>query len=430
MFKSLFKNQLIKILSFNSVSVFLNFIAGFVSIKFIAHFLGAEGMAIIGNFKNFSTSVKTFSTLGFNNGITKLIAEHTNDKDKLSHIISTAFISRMIFSLIIGCLLILFSYRINLYVFENLDFRNVIILLALVVPFYSLNTFLISVLNGFKRFKKIITINIVSTTIGTFISLFLIWKHGLNGALISIASIESLIIIVSFSLIQRTDIPFKIKRKYFSIKLNKVLFNFSLMALTSALIIPNSHLYLRNLIKTTEGITQAEYWEAMNNISNYYMMMITSGLTLYYLPKLSETLETSKIKKELINYYKILLPVFLVIAFFTFTLRKVIVRILLNETFMPVTDFFYWQIIGDIIKVTSMSLGYLIVAKTMTYKYIFIEILFYVVYLISANFLIEIYQTEGVIMSYAIANFVSLIILLVIFRKLFTKNTNTVNEKY
>ena len=47
------KNQLIKIASLNSFSVLIRVISGFITSKLIAIFIGPEGLAFIGNFRDF-----------------------------------------------------------------------------------------------------------------------------------------------------------------------------------------------------------------------------------------------------------------------------------------------------------------------------------------------------------------------------------------
>ena len=82
-------NVLIKVASLNSASVATKIIAGFLTSKAIALFVGAEGMALIGNLRNFLSSVQTVSILGFYNGIVKYVAEFKENTIELSKTLST-----------------------------------------------------------------------------------------------------------------------------------------------------------------------------------------------------------------------------------------------------------------------------------------------------------------------------------------------------
>ena len=66
-------NVLVKVASLNSASVIIRIIAGFLTSKFIALFVGAEGLALIGNLRDFVKSVQSISILGLYNGVVKYL---------------------------------------------------------------------------------------------------------------------------------------------------------------------------------------------------------------------------------------------------------------------------------------------------------------------------------------------------------------------
>jgi PST family polysaccharide transporter len=425
MLKNFKKNQLFKVLSYNWIAVMVQFLSGFISIKFIAHFLGTEGMAFLGNFKNLNTTIKTFSTLGFDNGVTKLISEHIKDQKKIDEIISTTIISRVLVTLTLSIVLCLFA---NYFSYEIIKIENVeyvIYLLALLLPLYSINVLLIAILNGFQKFKSLISIKIITTLIGLLISVLLIWKQQMAGALIGVASVESLIIIVTIIIFKKTGIQIKVKISDFSKKEFKILMQFSLMTLATALIIPSSHFIIRNQISSSINLDSAGYWEAINRISSYYMVIVSSGFSMYYLPKLSSLKTDIEFKNELINYYKILVPIFIFIVMIIYLLKEQIVLIILNEEFLPVTNLFFWQILGDIFRILYLAFAYQILAKTMTKTYIFSEISYYILYVLFSYFLLKKFNLEGVVISYSIINFLTLLFMIVIFRKILFQKTTT-----
>jgi PST family polysaccharide transporter len=419
------KNKLVKVLSFNSISVIISFISGFISIKFIAHFLGAEGLAILGNFKNFTTSVKAFSTFGFNSGIVKLIAEHKENSEKINEISTTSFISRFILSILISFSLLIFSRFINEFIFVGNTFYNVIIIFAIFLPIYTINTFLISIINGFQKFKSLITIHIISNISGLLITLLLISKEMLFGALIATATVESFIIIISIYYFKKTTIQLKIKFKCFSKKTLNKLLTFSAMALVTAIVVPGSSFLLRSFIIDSEGLNKAGQWEALTRISSYYMMIVSSGLTMYYLPKLASLKTSLEFRKELKNYYKVIVPIFIIAASIVYIFKKQVILIVLNKEFLPISELFIWQIIGDIFKIFYLAFSYQILAKAMMKKYIVIEILYFILYILLGHYFINLFQVKGVVIAYTIINFLSFLAMIVIFRKIIFNNFKT-----
>jgi len=63
------------------------------------------------------------------------------------------------------------------------------------------------------------------------------------------------------------------------------------MAISSLLLTPLVQIGIRKHIIETLTIEQAGYWDALSKISNAYFGIITSSLSIYYLPKLSSLKE-------------------------------------------------------------------------------------------------------------------------------------------
>jgi PST family polysaccharide transporter len=63
----IFQNQLFKVTSLNSLSILVRIITGFISSKAIAYFVGPSGMALMGNLRNFTSTIENIGILGLQN---------------------------------------------------------------------------------------------------------------------------------------------------------------------------------------------------------------------------------------------------------------------------------------------------------------------------------------------------------------------------
>lgn len=413
------KNQLIKIASLNSVSVLVRVISGFITSKLIAIFIGPEGLAFIGNFRDFIKSGQAFTTLGINNGVVKYVAELKSNIKELSKIISTAFYLILFSVIIISLGVYINSESINNFIFtDQKDYINIIKLIAISFPFYAFKTFIFSILNGLSKFKKILTINIIAQIFGTITNTLLIWKFKLEGALLSVLLIEIILFIILllsasgvFSYLKL--ISFK-KISFFGFKKLGV---FSIMALFSATLLPLVTVYIRNYIILEIGEIHAGFWVAMQRISNYYLMFVTTLIALYILPKFSQINTPQAFRTEVYSFYKTIIPVFGLGLILIYILRKFIVNLIFSEEFEPVTELFFWQISGDFIKVLSLVISYQFLAKRMIWHYIIIESLAIFITYTSSIYLIDYYGLVGVVKAHFISYLIHFIILLFVFRK-------------
>ncbi len=146
-------------------------------------------------------------------------------------------------------------------------------------------------------------------------------------------------------------------------------------------------------------------------------MLITSSLATYYLPKLAVAKSNQETKNIFWSFYKHLLPLFIVGVIIIYFLRFFIIKTLFTVEFLPVTALFFWQLLGDVLKVASWILGFNLLAKKMTVAFIVTELFSLSITYFSSLYLVNIFGTEGVVMAHAFTYLVYLILLGMIFRR-------------
>ncbi len=417
--KKITQTNLFKITSLNSLSVVLKIGIGLITSKLLAVFVGPSGMALVGNFRNFSTSLESISTLGFQSGVVKYVAENKEDKKQLQKIISTTFISLLIISVFFSGFLYFLAGYWNSKIFGiNFDYPIVFKSMALALPWFAVSVFLLSLINGLGKFKKVILINVIGNFIGLVVSVLMIWHYKTLGALLSIVISPALLFFVTFYFINKEINFFKsIHFDFFDFRIIKNLSSYSLMALVSSVFGPLVFLSIRKNVIHVVGLEQAGFWEAITRISTYYMMFITTILSVYFLPKLATAKNNQETKKIFWSFYKNILPIFLFALLVIYFSRFFIIKFLFTNEFYPVTSLFFWQLIGDILKAASLILGFQFFAKRITVAFIISELFSLVVIYFSSDYLIKIFGIQGIVMAQAFDNLIYLVVLVFYFRK-------------
>lgn len=413
------RTPLFRVTSLNSLSVIIKIVIGLITSKVIANFIGAPGLALVGNFRNFTTASESIATLGFTNGIVKYVSQYSNDEVKFRKIVATSFLALSSFAILFGVILFLFAGYWNDMVFgANFNYKLVFQISAVAMPWYAISLLLTAVINGLDRFRDVIKINIYGNIIGLIITVVMIWQFQTLGALLSIVIAPALLFFVSFFYINK-EIRFAnhISFKHFDFSIIKKLSSYSLMAVVSAVFGPLVFLAIRKHLILVSGIESAGFWEAMSRISTYYLMFISTILSVYYLPKLAAATTNDQSRKIFYNYFKAIIPLFIIGLIIIYVLRSIIVQLLFNRDFEPVTELFFWQLIGDIFKASSMILGFQFFAARMTKAFIITELLSLLILYMSSIYLIDTIGVEGVVMAHALTYFVYLIVLIGYFRK-------------
>jgi len=411
--------DLVKVFSLTAIATLVKMLTAFVSIKIVASILGPSGIALTGQLNNFASIIMALASVGINQGVTKYISENKGSKQEVRKFIGTAFKMTLFSSLFCGINLIIFSKFFANKILNSEEYGYVFIVFGLVIIFYALNNLLLSVLNGFQQYKKFVTINIINSLIGLIFTVTLVYFWQLKGALISLISYQSTMFFITFWMLRRKYwIVFISFKEKLAKSVAKKYFHYTLMAITTAATVPVSQLFIRSYVISNISIVDAGYWEGMNKLSAMYLMVITSSLGVYFLPKLAELNTNVQLRKEIFKVYKIIMPILAIGLLSIYLLRYFVVSILFTEDFAPMSSLFAYQLIGDFFKIAAWLLAFNMIAKSMTKTYITTEILASLTFVVLALFFVNINGVIGITQAYMINYIIYLFAMLFIFKKL------------
>lgn len=411
------EHVLFKVANLNTATIITKIVAGILTSKAIAIFIGVEGMALIGNLRNFLGAIHSFSILGVYNGLVKSISEVKNDVLKLSQTLSTAYYLGFFSTLLIAFLSYYNAESINDFLFAtHYNYAYIIKIMALALPFYALNMFSFAIMNGFSKYKILLIINIIGQILGLSITLILIYQYNIDGAMIAAVIAPSLIFLITFiGFVNQRSLVSSVRISNVTLGVLKKFVPFATMALVTAIAIPMVSIVIRNYIIDEVGIKEAGHWEAMQRISDYYLMFINSLMTLYFLPRFSEIESKKEFRMEVFNFYKTAMPIFGMGLVIIYLLRSFLVPLMFSEAFKPTEDLFLWQLLGDFVKVLSIVIAYQFIAKKMFTHFIIIEVFLVIIMYLSSVYLIDIFGVKGAVMGHFVSYLMHYGIILLIF---------------
>lgn len=410
--------NLIKTSILSGFATIIKILIGFVLNKILAVYVGPSGVALLGQFSNYSGMLTTFGNGGINSGVTKYIAEYSGDSDKQQEFVSTSLSIAFYCSSLFGCINYIFAEKLSVYLFNSIEYVIIFRVFAVTLVFTSLNSTLLSILNGYKQIKLFITVGILNNLIALAMTYFLAVKYHVFGALLSVVLTQSIVCITTLLMVRRFQ---WFNFSFLKVNLDKIvvanLSKFTLMALTSACVVPVSQIMVRNYLAEHLSLDEAGYWQAVWKISEVYLMVITTSLSTYYLPRLSEITDKQELKKEIFRGYKILLPITIAMACGIYVLRDYIILILFTSKFIPIKELFLFQLVGDVLKITSWLLAFLMLAKAMTRVFIITEIIFGFSFVGFTYLFVNKYGLVGITYAHAVNYFLYLIVMCVVMWK-------------
>lgn len=415
--KKIIQQPLFKITSLNSIHILLKLIFGFITSKALALFVGANGMAYVGNFRAFLNVVENFSLLGIQNAIIKYVSEYQNDKTKLKSVLATFGLLLLVSSLSISLILIFGANYLSKQLFNHSEMYGFLFyVLAILFPLYVFSTYCISVVNGFQKYKNVIYIQIISSGIALLFSLFLIYYYSTFGALVSLVLAPVFVFFVCLfflkNIISISDV-FSFQNFDFSVVKN--VSEYVLMALVSGGIGSFVLLEIRTDIISITGLQNAGIYEGLQRISSYYLLFVSSIMTIYFYPKLAET--NSNNKDIVLYYLKTIIPLFTIGLVIIYFLRKLIIQVMFSSEFETMESLFLWQLLGDLLKAISLIFGTILIAKKQTKVFIITEIISLFILYFSSNWMLHTVGISGIVMAHTFTYFMYLLVLVIYFRK-------------
>ncbi|CDZ78811.1 O-antigen translocase [Legionella massiliensis] len=386
----------------NGIAVFVRILTLLGINKLLAIYVGPVGYAALGQFQNAITMITTFASGAINTGVTKYTAEYFEDETRQRAVWQTAGSIALLGSLLTALLIIVYRKILAGWFLNNEAYASVFLWFAVSLVFFVFNALLLAILNGKKEIGSYVCANIAGSLFALLITTILVLQSGLYGALVALAIFQSLAFFVSLFLCYRCP-WFKLVYLFgrFDRAIARKLLAYTLMAVSTAVCVPISHIFIRSHLGATLGWDAAGYWEAMWRLSAAYLMLVTTTLSVYYLPRISELKTTAELKKEILQGYKLILPLAICCGGLIYLLRDFVINLLFNKDFYAVRELFLGQVIGDILKIGSWILAFTMLGKAMTKAFILTEILFSASFYGLVVLMTDRYGLEGVSWAYA-----------------------------
>jgi len=370
------KSEFSVALSTSGISTVVKMLAGLVINKIISIKLGPSGLAMIGQFLNFSTLATNLANASYGQGVTKYVADVDCDKKK---VIATSNLFTIFISLIISIGIAAYANSLSVMLLNSEEYIYIFYVFSALLPLFALNSLLISIVNGFRDFKLLAVLKITNSIAGLIIAGALCWFFLLKGAFIAISINTSVVYLISIFIIikyKKFSQLFNFNHKDFDKKMLWKLLGFTVMSLVASQLKPVVLLYIRNYILNHSGKNDAGIWEGVIRLSDYYMLVITTALSSYFLPKLSSIKEASLLRNEIVHGLKKIVPLYILVAIVIYFTRKWIILLLFSDEFFQMSNLLLPQLVGDLFMTISYMIAYLMIAKAMIIKFIIIEVIF------------------------------------------------------
>jgi PST family polysaccharide transporter len=352
--------------------------SGLIVAKVVALEGGPAAVAMFGQFQNFLLVISSLAGTLLQTGLVKYAAEYREQSGILARILATVLRLAAGIALAGSIVLIAWHEQVTIWVMRQPDLAPLYLFAGVMLPMLVINGLALGFLNGMGHIRHYLVLNALTSLVNMLaVLLFILWA-GVRGAMygLLIGPLIAGVIAAVFAMRLHGDaIKAGLSTSFDRIWAGN-LGRFAAMSVASMLATPLVQIGIRNAMVDHLGWHLAGYWQAVTQVSNAYLAVVTAGFAVYYLPKLSRLSEIADIRQEMLRYYRTVMPLVFVLSALVYLLRRQILSLLYSNEFLPAADLFGWQMAGNVVKITSFVMAYMLIAKGMTLLTIGSELMF------------------------------------------------------
>lgn len=341
----------------------IGILIGIIKVKLVAIFFGAAGIGLLGLYQNILAIAATIAGAGINASGVKQLAAAREDAALFATIRRTLWLASLVLGLIGMTTLWLFRDVVALLVFGGIEYANDVGWLGLGVLLTLIANSQIALLQGLRRIGDMAWVTVQGFVVGAIAGLLVVWMLGRDGVLWFVLVSPATSVIVALRYISRLP---RSQDNWDWLAINhqwRALLTLGIPLMAASMFALVTQLCARSLIQNKLGLEASGHFQAAWAISMTYISFALGAMVADYYPRLSATIHDHVNANKLVNEQTevaLLLagPVLLAML----TLSPVVVAALYAPSFTPASEMLRWQMLGDIVKIMSWPMGFIIMA--------------------------------------------------------------------
>ena len=400
----------------------LNIIIGLIRIKIVALLLGPAGVGLVGILQNLLNTASTIFALGSGNAGTRQVAEAHNTTDRSKSVT----VRRALFT---GALVLSFAGFLSLMVSNSFLANNVlagdissstVTWIAFGVAFSILAGAQRAYLAGVRHVSALAKISVFSSLFSSIAGIGFIIFLGEKGLVALVILAPFFGFFVGRMYVRRAPKPTSVNVTIKEIRtqwlqMAKLGSSFMIAGVTVTL----GQLTVRSLVQNQFGADDLGYFQAAWTISMTYIAFILSAMGTDYYPRLSAAIHDPDKANRLVNEQtEVVVLMAGPILLLTLALAPWLITLLYTAEFSPSAEILRWQILGDVLKIISWPLGFIILASGKGLIFMTKEILVMSTFVFVTWLLLPVFEVEATGMAFLVMYSINLPILVFIAKKM------------
>ncbi len=386
--------------------------------KLIALWMGANGLALYGQFQSVMTLMNGIAAAPAQAGIVRMTAANQSNIQLMHEYWSAARFWVICSSLVISMIGCISASYLAETLLQNPAVKWPLILCFFTVPCAALFTLILSCANGLFDIKRYVIINIIISIVLNISVILGVWSANLYGLIIAFA-VGQIIALFCIGIYANTTNWFSWKYFFvsYSSHASKDVIYFALMALTAIVSNPIVFIIIRHMMSSIFDLNIVGYWQAVTRFGELYMTAATALLGVYYFPKFSAANSRELLYKEIKFFFFYIYPIFVFGYMFFVIYRDTVIVAMYSNELLPAAKLMVWQMLSDSLRIVAWLFGYLAMAQGTWKAFVVVEVVTSILWVILAWILMQLCGYQGAIYASAISYILYTLLLFINLKK-------------
>jgi len=361
----------------------INVFIGIVKVKVLAVLLGPVGVGLLGIYQNIMGLASSLAGCGVaNSGVRQLAASQENAAT-LALVRKALFYANLLLGVTGMVLLWLLREPVTIWVFGNTEHAAEVGYLGIGVLLTLLAGSQTALLQGMRRIGDLGRVQVLSAFAGAVTGIVVVWLWGRSGMMAFILAGPAAGVLVAAWYARRLPRPEaghdwgELHRQW------QAMFSLGIPLMAAGLLTLIVQLVARSLVMQNLGLEATGYFQAAWVISMTYLGFVLNAMGAEYYPRLTSVIQDRERAIKMVNEQTemlLLLAGPVLLAMMTFA--PWVIELLYAKSFSPATEILRWQVMGDIVKVMTWPMGFVVLAQGRGGVFIGTQLNWNVVYLI------------------------------------------------
>jgi PST family polysaccharide transporter len=345
---------------------FINIGVGVLRTKVLAVLLGPAGVGLASLYTGLMTTASMFSTMGVGTVGTRQVAEASSKDD--AHALTVVRRAMFWGALLLASAgaLAVWSLRtlLAVQVLGNASQSTAVGWLSVGVALSVAGASQGALVQGMRRIGDLARISVFGAILSTILGVGLLWRLGNAGLVAYVLVGPAASFVLGHLFVSRLP---KVQPGIVStqeiLEEWKTLLRLGVAFVGAELVGSLFQLWIRVDVGKVLGPDSLGQYQAAWTISNQYIAFVLAAMAADFYPRLTGVIRDHKAAVRLVNEQTeiaMLLSAPVLIAMMA--LAPCVIRLLYTSSFAPAIEVLRWQILGDVLKVTSWPLGFVILA--------------------------------------------------------------------